>query len=148
MLLSVPSYWDAHGRTKTTRNNTKRSLLRVQDQLFRIMTTGASLFLAFFVLMPHNPVFNYALTGFLFFFSSAGHLPQSVHKMGSVSSKKVVVPGSTYTLFTVCCSAPALKKNYCLGCCLWNLSPSHLDVLHIIYLVFTPQMCIIPTEGR
>lgn len=70
ILLSVLSYWDAHGHTNTTRNNTKRSLLKVQGQLFRIKTVGASLLLAFFVLMPH--VFNYALTGFNFFFLLQG----------------------------------------------------------------------------
>lgn len=65
VLLSVPSYWDAHGHTNTTRNNIKRGLLRLQGQLFRIMTIRASLFLR---LMPHNPVFNYMVTGFLIFF--------------------------------------------------------------------------------
>lgn len=101
-------------------DNLKRSLLRLQGQLFWIMTIRTSWFLAFFVLVLYNPVFNYAVTfSFVFFFPSVGHLPQTVHTMGSVCSKKVIFHSTIYASFSVCFPASALE-NYRLGCCLWR----------------------------
>lgn len=61
--------------------------------------------------------------------------------MGSVSSKKVAVSDSTYTLFSS-------EEQFLLRTLPVELITITSWLLHIIYLVFTPQMCIIPTRKK